>query len=130
MEVFSYTIGLNEKGGMDAVDFEHYISTNIVRLWPDATDIPRNHVMVKLDSVPGRTNDELNAHLQKMGFYLYPCVPNTTAVTQETDQSYGHFNNVFWDNLSQICSDRLENPKSMPFAPYPVGIFVFGGTDA
>jgi hypothetical protein len=43
--------------------------------------------MLKVDSRPGRLNIELLAELCLLGFYLYPGVPNMTAVSQETDQT-------------------------------------------
>ena len=39
-QVFPCTYGLNEKGGMDAKEFEEYYMTNIVSLYPDAADVP------------------------------------------------------------------------------------------
>ena len=130
VQTFPCTIGLNEKGGMDAAEFEEYLFINIVRLYPDAADIPGKRVMAKLDSGPARANNMcLMARLRNRGIYLYPCVPNTTAVTQETDQSYGPFKTAFRANLSKICDDRLTHNKPIQFAPYLCGLFVFGGTD-
>ena len=60
---------------------------------------------------------------------MYPCVPNTTAVTQETDQKYGAFKSYFRSNLSDACADRLLYNKPLNFAPWIVGLFVFGGMD-
>ena len=45
-----------------------------------AADLPRKRVMVKCDSGPGRLNVEILARMKFFGFYLYPGVPNTTAV--------------------------------------------------
>jgi hypothetical protein len=38
------------------------------------------------------------AEVRTLGFIIYPGVPNTTAVTQETDQSYGPFKTQFQKN--------------------------------
>jgi hypothetical protein len=54
-------------------------------------DVPGKRVMLKVDSRPGRLNIELLAELHLLGFYLYPGVPNMTAVSQETDQNYSPF---------------------------------------
>ncbi len=85
--------------------------------------------MIKIDSGPGQINIELMARLRNMGFYMYPCVPNTTAVMQETDQKYGAFKSYFRSNLSDACADRLLYNKPLNFAPWIVGLFVFGGMD-
>ena len=39
------SIGLNEKGGMDGIKFEYYLFTNVVRLYPNAADIPGKQVI-------------------------------------------------------------------------------------
>ena len=64
-----------------------------------------------------------------MGFVMYPGVPNTTAVSQETDQAYGLFKSIFRENLDNISSDRKRLNKPLNFPPSLVGLFVFGGTD-
>ena len=81
------SIGLNEKGGMDEEEFAKYIRNSILPLYPDAMDVPGKRVMVKVDSGSGRLNIELLAELRILGWYLYPGVPNTTAVSQETDRN-------------------------------------------
>jgi hypothetical protein len=45
--------------------------------------------MVEVDSGPGRLQESFLAEARTLGFIVNPGVPNTTAVTQETDQSYG-----------------------------------------
>jgi hypothetical protein len=96
------SVGLNEKGGMDEAEFEKYFRNCILQLFPDAIDLPGFCVMVKVDSGPGRLNVNLLAGLCLLGFYLYPGVPNTTAVTQETDRNYGPFKGRFRANLGEI----------------------------
>ena len=46
---------------------------------------------MKVDSGPRRMELGLLAEARTLGFIIYPGVPNTMAVTQETDQSYGLF---------------------------------------
>ena len=70
---------MNEKGGMDDKEFEQYVFTRLVPLWPHAKVTPGKWVILKADNSPG------SACLHHLGFYLYPGVPNTTAVSQETD---------------------------------------------
>ena len=56
-------------------------------------------------------------------------VPNTTAVTQETDQNYGPFKGRFRANLGEIVDARIAVKKSVSLQPWLVGLIVFGGTD-
>ena len=74
--------GMNEKGGMDKVEFDKCVMNSIVPLYPDSDDVPGKRIMIKVDSGPGRLNVRLVARLRLLGFYLYPGVPNTTAVSQ------------------------------------------------
>ena len=78
MKGWPVSFRMNEKGGMDDDEF--------VPLYPNAKNKPGQRVIIKVDSGPGRTNLKLLAKLRMLGFILYPCVPNTTHVTQETDQ--------------------------------------------
>ena len=39
---------------------------------------------------------------------MYSGVPNTTAVSQETDISFGYFKSLFQENLRQMTKDALE----------------------
>ena len=88
---FPISLGLNSKGGMDVNEFYEYIVKSIMHLYPDAAPMAGRWVVIKCDIGPGRLNDELLAYLHFHGYLLYPGVPNTTAVTQERDQSYGPF---------------------------------------
>ena len=60
------------------------------------------------------------------GFYLYPSVPNTTAVTQERDQSFSLFKTSFQDNLRQMIDGRLTRGKDVSFSSTVIGVLVFG----
>jgi hypothetical protein len=86
VRVWPVTFGANEKGGMDSEVFEKYIMNSIVPLYPHARNLRDKRVMLKVDSGPGRMNLYHLARLRHLGFLLYPCVPNTTHVTQETHQ--------------------------------------------
>ena len=63
------------------------------------------------------------------GFIIYPSVPNTMAVTQETDQSYGPFKSKFAQNLKALSYARINGGFPTSLAPWMVGLLVFGGTD-
>ncbi len=54
--------------------------------------------------------------------------PGTTAVSQEANRQYGPMKTKFWINLSECCSDWLLHNKSLNFAPWMVGLLLFGGT--
>ncbi|KAL7551137.1 hypothetical protein ACHAWF_014337 [Thalassiosira exigua] len=120
---------MNEKGGMDDEEFEKYFTTNILALYPKTRDAPGRRMMVCADSGPGRTCLDLRTWLRARGIYLYPGVPNTTAVTQETDWNYGPFKTQIRDNLANIIQRRIELKKSTSSPPWIVGLVVFGSTD-
>ncbi len=121
--------GQNEKVGMDKVEFSKYLLNCIVPLFPHAKDKAGHPVLLKVDSGPGRMNLLLLAKLRMLGFVLYPCIPNTTHVTQETDQLYGAFKTQFLRNLELIVDERLTGKKSLSLQPKFVGLPLFGGVD-
>ena len=126
------TFGLNAKGGMDQDEFEKYMMLSLVDRLGEilgAADLPGKRVMVKCDSGPGRLNVELLARMKFFGFYLYPGVPNTTAVSQETDRNYGPFKTQFRKNLDEVIDARIKGNHSTSIAPHLVGLTTFGGVD-
>ena len=125
MKSFPCTFGMNKKAGMNAVELEKYIKNSLLPLFPDLEDKDGHRVIMKVDSGPGRMNEEMLASLRLQGFYLVPGVPNTTGETQETDQNYGPFKGGFRANirlLSQALFDKqlLLNVTDLP-------LLVFGG---
>ena len=80
---------------MNDEEFESYVETSIMPLYPYAKDEPGHRVLLGPDSGPGRMNVSLLARLRLRGFVLYPGVPNTTAVLQEMDQNYDPFKHQF-----------------------------------
>ena len=126
---FLVSVGLNHKGGMDEDNFFEYIQNSIMQLYPNAAPVKGQWVCIKCDSGPGRVNMELLAYLQFHGFLLFPGVPNTMAMTQEMDQSYGPFQSKLRSNLEVIINERLHAEKPTTLAPWIVGLFVFGGED-
>ena len=126
---WAVTFGYNAKGGMDNEHFKEYFRTNIAPLYPDAEDKLGKRVMVKVDSGPGRLEIDFLAEARTSGFIIYPSVPNTTAVTQETDQSYGPFKSKFAQNLKALSDARIAGDFPTSFPPWLVGLLVFGGTD-
>ena len=77
----------NPKGGMDLIEFEKYLMTNINRLYPDARDGKGwlRVMIILVDSGPSRGFKEMLAKLRLLGFYVVVGVPNTAHVIQPTD---------------------------------------------
>jgi hypothetical protein len=98
-------------------------------LYPNAAPEKGKWVILKCDSGPGRMNIPLLAELRDAGFILFPGVPNTTAVSQETDQNYGPFKGQYSNNLDRIVEARVNQNKTTSLPAWMVGLIVFGGTD-
>ncbi len=78
----------------------------VLRKWyPDTTPEKGKWVIRKCDGGHGRMNVDLLASLRLDVFQLFPGVPNTTAVTQETDRNYGPFKGVYARNLDKIVDE-------------------------
>ena len=103
---------MNEKGGIDESEFNKFLNISILPLWPNAEDEKRKRVMLKLDSGPGRTCKQLLAQIRMLGFYFYPGVPDTTAVSQETDRNYGPFKTQFCKHIDLVVQDRKKENES------------------
>eukprot|EP00804_Cyclotella_cryptica_P014587 CCRYP_020639-RA/>CCRYP_020639-RA protein AED:0.30 eAED:0.30 QI:0/0/0/1/0/0/3/0/271 len=99
------TLGMNLKGGMERIQV--IFLNSIVPLFPDAQDVREKRVIMKVDSGPDRMELGFLGEARTLGFIIYPGVPNTTAVTQETDQSYGTFKTQFVKNLKILSDARL-----------------------
>jgi hypothetical protein len=114
---------------MDDREFELYITNSILHLYPNTMDRPGKRLIMKCDSGPGRLQIDLLAKLRHLGVYLYPCVPNTTAVTQETDRTYGKFKTSFRTNLELLVDECVTQDKSVKVQQYKLALLVFGGKD-
>ena len=123
---FPCTYGMNEKAGMNAIELDKYIKNSILPLYPDIADEVGKRVILKVDSGPGRMNVEMLASLRLLGLYVVPGVPNTTSVTQETDQNYGPFKGVFRGNIRLLSQARFDKGLSVLVTDLP--LLVFGGT--
>ena len=67
------------------------------------------------------------AYLRVLGIYCVPGVPNTTHVTQETDQNYGLFKTIFRSNIEILSQARFDQEKTLQVQDLP--LLVFGGID-
>ncbi len=95
---------------MDDDEFFEYLQKSIMPLYPDSAPINGKWVVLKCDSGPGQLNEKLLAMLRYHGFILFPGVPNTTAVSQET-QNYGPFQSQFRKNLQIVVDERIEQKR-------------------
>ncbi len=111
---------------MDDKEFKWYIMNLILPLYPNTLDRPGKRLILKCDNGPGRLQVDLLAKLKFLGVYLYPCVPNTTAVTQETDQTYGKFKSQYCKNLELLVDECGKKKKSMKVPQYKHCLLVFG----
>ena len=118
---------MNEKGGIDGLIFFKYLETVVMPLFPDAQDKLGKKVLLKLDSRPRRTNIEMLATLWLSGFYLYPCMPNTMSVSQETVQNYGLFKSIYRENLDTMTKAQDASGKPIKIPIHMIGLLVFGG---
>ena len=89
--------------------------------------MPLKRVLLKLDSGPGRMNLDMLADLRLQGVYVIPGVPNTTHVTQETDQNYGLYKSIYRGNLQLLSEARQKMRKLIMVSDLPLR--VFGGYD-
>jgi hypothetical protein len=128
-ERYGVAFGMNKKGGMDMEEFAKYLHNSIMPLNPNVAPEFGKWVFLKCDSGPGRMNLELLVDLRSDGFILFPGVPNTTAIMQETDQNYGPFKTHYCKNLDAVVDARLKQGKTTSLAPWQVGLIVYGGTN-
>ena len=105
---------------MDTEQLEKYLESNIVPLYLDARDSPGLRVLLLVDSGPGRGSEKMLAQMKLRGFYLVAGVPNTTHVTQPTNQNYGMFKNVYQMNLDKLTEITKVCPNDIP-------LLIFGG---
>jgi hypothetical protein len=116
---------MNERAGMNAIELDKYMKNSILPLYPDIEDKPGKRVLLKVDSGPGCLNVEMLADLRLQGLYLVPGVPNTTHVTQETDQNYGLYKSRVRENLRNLSQCRYDRKETLKVCDLP--LIVFGG---
>ena len=106
-----------------------YIINSILPLNPNTLDRPGKRLILKFDSGSGRLQIDLLVKLRHLGMYLYPCISNTTVVTQETDQTYSKFKTRFCTNLELLVDECITQDKSVKVLQYKLALLVFGGKD-
>ena len=120
-------IGMNEKGGINDEEFRKYLNNTIYPLFPDMEDVPGKCVLLKVDSGPGRNCMDLLVEARFRGLYIFPGLPNATAVQQETDRNYGPFKGVIRRNLDAIASQCFAHKVPISLSASTIGLIVFGG---
>ncbi len=84
------TFGMNLNGDMDYAEYEKSLFSSIITLFPDLEDQPELQIMLNIDSGSGQLQSKLVLFILRLiNAYKYPNVPNTTAVTQMSNQNYG-----------------------------------------
>ena len=126
---FPITIGLTKKGDMDEIEFTKYLKNLIIPIFPNTKPVLGKWVDTKVDCGLGRTSNNLLATLRFHGFILFPGVPNTTAVTQETDRIYNVFKTCVRINPNLLIKQRIIAGASKLMQPWMCGLIIFGGTD-
>ena len=129
VRVWPVSFGIKTKGGMYDHDFYLYLLNTIFPLLPDAKEQKGKRVFLKVDSGPGRLNDQLLCKLYLLGFIIYPGVPNITDVSQDMDCNYGPFKTAFHHILDVVVKNRITANKSISLPPWIVGLVVFSLTD-
>jgi hypothetical protein len=112
--IWPCTIGMNKKGGMTDVEFEKYIDTSIVPLFPALEDTKGKRVLLKVDSGLGRNGRDL---LMKCRFVAYmftpacrmppPCNRRQTATTVRSSSSFA------------TTSGKYHRLSTLPIYRYP-----------
>jgi hypothetical protein len=96
---------MNGKGSMNNEEFEHYIDSSIVPLFPDLEDMPEKCILLKVNWGCGWNWWDLLNKCRFRGVYIYPGLLNSTYMQQETDINfYGLFKGVVWRNLVKIAT--------------------------
>ncbi len=119
---------MNGKGGMNNEEFEHCIDNSIVLLFPNLEDMPGKCILLKIDSSHGCNWQDLLNKSWFRGVYIYPGLPNSTSMQQETDINfYGPFNGVIWRNLAKITMTCYAKEITMSLGTSTFWLIVYSG---
>ncbi len=121
------TVGMNEKGSMHNEEFERCTKNSIVPIFPNLEDIPGKCILLKVDSSHQRNWRNLLKKCRFRGVYIYPSLPNSTSMQQETDVNYGPFKGVIRRNLAKIATTCYAKGITMTQETSTFGLIVNGG---
>ncbi len=114
--------------GMNNEGFERNIDNSIVTLFPDHEDMPGNCILLKIESGRGCNLRDLLNKCWFRGVYIYPSLPKSTPMQQETDINfYGPFKSVVWRNLAKIAMTCYAKEITMSLETTTFGLIVYGG---
>jgi len=82
-------------------------------------------LIIKVDSGLGQTNIDMLTYMHGLGVYCYSGIPNTTHVSQETDQNYDLFKSNFRLNLEILSQARFDIQKTLLISEQ--SLLVLGG---
>ena len=103
--------GDNNKAGMNTPEYIRHTSL-------DYTEISDERIMLKVDSGIGRSDKEFLAWWHIRGIIILPAVPNTSAVSQVMDQSYGGLQNRLLCESCFACGAPLKKRQCFRSATY------------
>jgi hypothetical protein len=118
---------MNEKGGMNNKEFEGYIDNSIIPLFPNLDDTPGKCILLKVGSGRARNWWDLFNKCWFRGVYIFPGLPNSTSMQQETDIKYGPFRGSVWRNLAKIATTCYAKRITMFLGTSTFGLIVCGG---
>ena len=99
---FDPMFAVSENGSVTNEIFMTWFSELIMKLYPDAQDIPGKRDMLNGDSGPGRFNKQFLLLAKVNGIYFYPGLPNGTEIHQEMDRLYALIKSIMEHNQSCI----------------------------
>jgi hypothetical protein len=124
---FSPIFGANEKGGMDATEFEKFQLNTMHHYFPVARDVNGHRVRQQLDSGPGRMNQTMLPRLRLQGIRITPKLPSSIHISQEMDQLFSFFKSIFRSNLEVLTEYQLRKDGKTSIGRFHVGLLIFGG---
>eukprot|EP00536_Pseudo-nitzschia_multiseries_P005316 jgi/Psemu1/12303/gm1.12303_g len=120
-----HTTYYNPTAGMDSVKFQKYVDMRIISFYPDAQPANRKWVLLTVNSGLGRLNPKLLQLLSQKGFILLLGVPNTMHITQVTDQNFGPFKTVFYDNQRKPHASHHAEGRTVKMCSIPSLVFSY-----
>jgi hypothetical protein len=119
---------MNGKGGMNNKEFERYIDNSIVPLFPNLEDMLGKCILLKVDSGCSCNWWDLLNKCWFRGVYIYPGLPNSTSMQQETDiKFYGPFKGVVRKNLAKIAMTCYAKDITMSLGTSTFRLIVYRG---
>ena len=97
---------------MSTPEFMKYVE-NIGHILTECADIIGKRIMLKVDSVPVRSDKEFLDWFRARWIIVEPGVTKTTSVLQEIDQSYGGFKTGLYASIDSLLGKRLKTSNGL-----------------